>query len=266
MEQEEYEGHESGSAAGNAGKVAFKLAPRRPVKHLRSAAAFAQDRASGDEEAKDSGSIESGSAAKRRRGGPDGAPAAMADVAAAGAPDGSDAQSIADGQAQAQEEFDKGVAAAEAGRWEEAQRRLHNATLLEPGNARWWEAKAQVEMELGEPFQAIQSAERACACDPSWFVSLWTLGRAQRNFGEAGMAAESLDKALRLCGQREPEMTEMLHELRELKSILGAAGGEGPARFAVVSNPRPGPGPRGGPGRGGAAPVSTASVERETKE
>jgi tetratricopeptide (TPR) repeat protein len=55
-------------------------------------------------------------------------------------------------------------------------------------------ARAQLLLEVGEPFKAIQSAAAAATLDPTWSVACLTLARSQLNFGEYEMALVTLEK------------------------------------------------------------------------
>ena len=56
----------------------------------------------------------------------------------------------------------------------------------------------QVYLELGKDFEALQAATRATRLLPQMTEAYLTLGRAQLNYGEPGLAQKSLEKVLQL--------------------------------------------------------------------
>mmetsp|Transcript_5862 Transcript_5862/g.10976 ORF Transcript_5862/g.10976 Transcript_5862/m.10976 type:complete len:225 (-) Transcript_5862:568-1242(-) len=115
--------------------------------------------------------------------------------------DGSDAAQDRSGYEQA---LKLGISSAERGDFLDALTKLRAADLSIPGDvrgtlehAKLLEMLAQVLMELGEShcFATIQVAERAVAAAPEFGLAWLTLGRAQVNFGELGMALDSFTKA-----------------------------------------------------------------------
>ncbi|XP_010319699.1 uncharacterized protein [Solanum lycopersicum] len=85
---------------------------------------------------------------------------------------------------------------AEEGKYREALGKWESALLLMPDRAILHEQKAQILLELGETWKALQAATRATELEPSWGEAWVTLGRAQLNYGEPDSAIESLDRAL----------------------------------------------------------------------
>ncbi|KAL8481942.1 hypothetical protein ACS0TY_028184 [Phlomoides rotata] len=85
---------------------------------------------------------------------------------------------------------------AEEGKYREALGKWEAAITLMPEKAVLHEQKAQVLLELEEPWNALKAATRATELEPSWAEAWITLGRAQLNFGEPDSAIESFDKAL----------------------------------------------------------------------
>ncbi|XP_022571467.1 tetratricopeptide repeat protein 33 isoform X2 [Brassica napus] len=85
---------------------------------------------------------------------------------------------------------------AEEGRYEEALGKWEAALSIVPENAVIHEQKAQVFLEIGDPWKALMAATRATELDPSWVEAWTTLGRAQLNFGEPDSAIRSFETAL----------------------------------------------------------------------
>ncbi|KAL0927054.1 hypothetical protein M5K25_001208 [Dendrobium thyrsiflorum] len=90
----------------------------------------------------------------------------------------------------------QGIQLAERGRYSEALAKWETAITLMPDKAKLHEQKAQVLLEIGDTWNALKAATRATELEPAWSEAWITLGRAQLNFGEPGMAIESFDKAL----------------------------------------------------------------------
>ncbi|XP_078476969.1 tetratricopeptide repeat protein 33 isoform X1 [Lampetra fluviatilis] len=105
---------------------------------------------------------------------------------------------------------DEGARLAESGSLREALRLWDTAIAMTTNDAKIHEMKAQVLMELGEWFQAVQSAHRSvsmCAC---WAPAWLTLARAQLNLGEPAMAVRSFSVGLHLePWESEPIMAEL---------------------------------------------------------
>ncbi|WZZ08283.1 hypothetical protein YC2023_094204 [Brassica napus] len=85
---------------------------------------------------------------------------------------------------------------AEEGRYEEALGKWEAALNIVPQNAVIHEQKAQVFLEIGDPWKALMAATRSTELDPSWAEAWTTLGRAQLNFGEPDSAISSFETAL----------------------------------------------------------------------
>ncbi|CAB4266841.1 unnamed protein product [Prunus armeniaca] len=90
----------------------------------------------------------------------------------------------------------EGTKLAEGGKYREALGKWEAALMLMPENAVLHEQKAQVLLEIGDPWNAVKAATRATELKPSWDEAWVTLGRAQLNFGEPDSAIESFDSAL----------------------------------------------------------------------
>ena len=85
--------------------------------------------------------------------------------------------------------------------------------------ARIREQKAQVLTSLDRDFDAVREAERAAELAPGWFDAWLTLGRAQANLGEPGLAIGSLTAALRL----EPNSAEATTDLARATAMQQAS-------------------------------------------
>jgi hypothetical protein len=57
---------------------------------------------------------------------------------------------------------------------------------------------AQVLLEAGQCWEAVQAASRAAQLRPGWPEAHLTLARAQLNFGEPQLALASYDSAIKL--------------------------------------------------------------------
>ncbi|CAK8570312.1 unnamed protein product [Lathyrus sativus] len=84
------------------------------------------------------------------------------------------------------------------GKYREALGKWEAALTLAPDVPALHEQKAQVLLEIGEPWTALKAATRATELKPSWAEAWVTLGRAQLNYGEPDNAIESFDRALAL--------------------------------------------------------------------
>lgn len=105
---------------------------------------------------------------------------------------------------------------AEEGRYEEALGKWEAALNIVPENAVVHEQKAQVFLELGDPWKALNSASRATEIDPSWAEAWTTLGRAQLNFGEPDSAIRSFETALSI----NAESREAKEDLQAAKQLI----------------------------------------------
>lgn len=126
-------------------------------------------------------------------------------------------------RAAASEHKRAGTAAAESGAMAKAANHFKLYLQVHSTDAVVWEMLAQVHLELDEAFEAVkvrrnphetrlltcsplllnallhlQAASKALEQRPQWATAAWTLGRAQLNFGEALLAAETLRHALYL--------------------------------------------------------------------
>mmetsp|Transcript_2104 Transcript_2104/g.4839 ORF Transcript_2104/g.4839 Transcript_2104/m.4839 type:complete len:252 (+) Transcript_2104:342-1097(+) len=89
-----------------------------------------------------------------------------------------------------------GCALMEDGNPHDALAKWREALSLTPSRAELFELMAQVLLDLGETWQAIQCATRATELAPSWSEAYVTLGHAQINMGEPELALESAQTAL----------------------------------------------------------------------
>ncbi|KAJ4884647.1 Tetratricopeptide repeat (TPR)-like superfamily protein [Raphanus sativus] len=105
---------------------------------------------------------------------------------------------------------------AEEGRYEEALGKWEAALNIVPENAVVHEQKAQVFLEIGDPWKALKSASRATEIDPSWAEAWTTLGRAQLNFGEPDSAIRSFETALSI----NAESREAKEDLQAAKQLI----------------------------------------------
>lgn len=83
-------------------------------------------------------------------------------------------------------------------------------------DAKVYEMKSQVLMEMDKTFEAIQAAEVATNLEPEWYLAWKTLARAQLNFGEANLALKSAERAMKLSSPKiqDSELLEFLQEVR----------------------------------------------------
>jgi len=110
---------------------------------------------------------------------------------------------------------DEGIALAESlqyrnalAKWDEAIEYQETATL--------YEMKAQILLELQEPFPAVKAAEIAIRLEPQWAEGFLTLGRAQLHLGEVELAVGSLETGAKL----NKEMEGLQEELNIARTLL----------------------------------------------
>ena len=120
---------------------------------------------------------------------------------------------------------DQGVAHAEASRWADALRCFDEAVLHGPNDAGAHEQRAQVLLELGENFRAVQAAGRAVQLREEWSEAWLTLARAQLNLGEPQMALKSAQHAEALGSDEAHDDAVHIAELVEQHRQAVQAGG-----------------------------------------
>ncbi|XP_003747290.1 tetratricopeptide repeat protein 33 [Galendromus occidentalis] len=60
------------------------------------------------------------------------------------------------------------------------------------------EMKAQVQLQLGENFEAVKNCERAIKINPLWWEGHRTHGRCLLAFGEIELAVKAFERAIRI--------------------------------------------------------------------
>lgn len=103
----------------------------------------------------------------------------------------------------------EGNSLAEEGRFGEALGKWEAAIHLTPRKAILHEQKAQVLLEIGRPWNAVQAATSATELQPTWAEAWVTLARAQLNYGEPSLAVDSAQTALRLEPDNKDANTEL---------------------------------------------------------
>ncbi|GAB4817148.1 hypothetical protein N2152v2_004194 [Parachlorella kessleri] len=112
---------------------------------------------------------------------------------------------------------EQGNTAAARGEWSLALRRWDEALAAGAADQHLLhEQKAQVYLEVGDPWRAIQSASAATQLQPAWADGHLTLARAQLNFGEPELALEQLNTVLQL----HPQNTEALEEINTVRMLV----------------------------------------------
>ncbi|CAM6097586.1 unnamed protein product [Calypogeia fissa] len=104
--------------------------------------------------------------------------------------------------------LNEGNSLAEEGRLGEALGKWEAAIHLTPRKAILHEQKAQVLLEIGRSWSAVQAATSATELQPTWAEAWVTLARAQLNYGEPYLAVESAQTALRLEPDNKEANTE----------------------------------------------------------
>ncbi|KAL2635134.1 hypothetical protein R1flu_006613 [Riccia fluitans] len=108
-----------------------------------------------------------------------------------------------------QQLLDQGNLLAEKGKFGEALGKWETAIFLTPRNALLHEQKAQVLLEIGKTWGAVQAATSATQLEPTWTDAWVTLARSQLNYGEPYLAVESARTALKLDPAHEDANIEL---------------------------------------------------------
>lgn len=111
---------------------------------------------------------------------------------------------------------------AEEGKYVAALGKWEAALALTPEKAVLHEQKAQVLLEIGETWKALQAATRATELQPSWPEAWVTLSRAQLNFGEPELSVQSTKKALELepnCKDAHDDMGAAVHLITNKRQL-----------------------------------------------
>ena len=126
----------------------------------------------------------------------------------------------------------------------------HWFALMKPCNAiqtaAAHEQRAQILLQLDRTFDAVQAAQHACRAAPTWGEAELTLARAQLNLGEVFLALQSAERAITLGVENQDAVEEELAEMEHLIvrcSIIDSAAtaqsslGQGKAPAPVRSRP-----------------------------
>ncbi|KAL4438221.1 hypothetical protein ABPG77_010582 [Micractinium sp. CCAP 211/92] len=114
-------------------------------------------------------------------------------------------------------EKEAGDRAAAAGHWGLALRHWDSALAAGAADAHvLHEAKAQVLLEVGDDWRALQCASRAVELQSGWAAGHLTLARAQLNLGEPELALASMEQVLQL----QPGHTEAEEEIGAVRAMV----------------------------------------------
>ena len=102
----------------------------------------------------------------------------------------------------------EGMDLAEKGRFWEAITRWDESLETVPNQAKIYEMKAQVLMELNEIFPAVDCALKAVSLDPQWAIAYQTLGRTQLDVGDIENALKNFQRAFHI----DPLLPEIYRE------------------------------------------------------
>ncbi|KAK9915452.1 hypothetical protein WJX75_009386 [Coccomyxa subellipsoidea] len=105
---------------------------------------------------------------------------------------------------------------------------------MRPTKAVLHELKAQVLLDAGQAWAAVQSALKATSLDSTWADGYLTLSRAQFNFGEPEEALISINEALRL----QPDHADALKEIIDIKAQVQRRLGQPVPQRAPTAEPR----------------------------
>ena len=93
---------------------------------------------------------------------------------------------------------EEGAAKAMADDWEGALQCFSAAVQHDPTCAAAHEQRAQILLEMGRDWQAVQASHTACSLAPQWGDAWLTLARCQFNYGEPALALASAETAIAL--------------------------------------------------------------------
>ncbi|KAK9828700.1 hypothetical protein WJX72_001594 [[Myrmecia] bisecta] len=124
--------------------------------------------------------------------------------------------SAEEAHAQSHDLQELGNTQAASGRHSAALQSWHRALALTPRRGVLHELKAQVLLEVGHIWDALQSATTATELEPTWGDGFLTLARTQLNFGEPEAALASMEEVLRL----DPTHAEALEEVPEIRMLV----------------------------------------------
>ncbi|KAI9113112.1 hypothetical protein K1719_015637 [Acacia pycnantha] len=150
--------------------------------------------------------------------------------------DSSHPSDLSESRRLAQEFQAQGDKLAEDGKYGEALGKWESALSLTPEVAVLHEQKAQVLLEIGDPWNALKAAMRATELQPSWAEAWVTLGRAQLNFGEPDCAIESFDRAVSIkpdCTDAQEDRKTALHLVKKRKQLHSTGLSNTKNRYAV---------------------------------
>eukprot|EP00658_Telonema_sp_P-2_P038607 TRINITY_DN27662_c0_g1_i2.p1 TRINITY_DN27662_c0_g1~~TRINITY_DN27662_c0_g1_i2.p1 ORF type:complete len:223 (-),score=75.52 TRINITY_DN27662_c0_g1_i2:158-826(-) len=112
-----------------------------------------------------------------------------------------------------------GDSMAEQGRFGDALSEWLKALQLAPSNPKLYEQRAQVLLELGQSFDAVQEAQKAVNLEPEYVAALFTLGRAQTEIGELELGLRHLNRAREL----DPTDEDINFELKRVRELVDKA-------------------------------------------
>ena len=102
----------------------------------------------------------------------------------------------------------EGMDLAEKGRFWEAITRWDESLETVPNQAKIYEMKAQVLMELNEIFPAVDCAKKAVFLYSQWAIAYQTLGKTQLDVGNIGNALKNFQRAFHI----DPLLPEIYRE------------------------------------------------------
>ena len=111
---------------------------------------------------------------------------------------------------------EQGGLLAEAARWNAALVCFDEAVQRDPNSSAAHEQRAQILLQLDRTFDAVQAAQHACRAAPTWGEAELTLARAQLNLGEVFLALQSAERAITLGVENQDAVEEELAEMEHL--------------------------------------------------